>query len=487
MSETIVNPKVFISYSWSSEEHKARVLGWAERLQGDGVEVVIDQASLIEGQDKYAFMERMVTDASIKHVIIFSDAAYAGKADARRNTGVGTESQIISAELYKRVAQTKFVPVVCEFKPDGDPCLPVFLASRIYVDFSTPERVNAQWEKLIRLIFDKPAVVLPPVGKPPAYIVEPRAKPHLTAGKFAAFREAATTGRPNRRLLQADYVDSLIEALWQFSLRPVEGESFDVTLLQALREMRPYRDEVIEFCRLLVGTADVTETWETVGDLLEALLVFRYQPAEVSAWNEVWSEHYQMFLNELFVYVVALFLKMRSYAGCAALLQRHYILPGTATGSRANQPSSFEVFRAYSRVLTEKNDRLNPKQIDPVADVFHDGATLSALPFSEFMQADFVCFLHSLLSPSGGRWYPGSLVYSGYHAVFPLFVRSVEHRHFLRLCEVLGVRNKADLQDRYVKATQKSGSVYWHHLTMYGDADFDQLLNLEKLDTVGRP
>ena len=46
-------PKIFISYSWSSEE---KVLELAKRLCSDGVDVVLDKWDLKEGNDKYVFM-----------------------------------------------------------------------------------------------------------------------------------------------------------------------------------------------------------------------------------------------------------------------------------------------------------------------------------------------------------------------------------------------------------------------------------------------
>lgn len=36
------NPKVFISYSWHPENNKRRVQRLAERLMGDGVNVMLD-------------------------------------------------------------------------------------------------------------------------------------------------------------------------------------------------------------------------------------------------------------------------------------------------------------------------------------------------------------------------------------------------------------------------------------------------------------
>src|SRR6266436_545981 len=106
------------------------VRNWADRLIADGVEILLDQYDLREGQDKNSFMERMVTDPTVTHVLMICDRAYAQKADARK-AGVGTESQIISQEVYNKVDQSKFVPVWCELSTTGEPYLPAFMKSRI--------------------------------------------------------------------------------------------------------------------------------------------------------------------------------------------------------------------------------------------------------------------------------------------------------------------------------------------------------------------
>lgn len=64
-----MNPKVFISYSRHPEENKVRVQRLAERLMGDGVNVILDVGDLKNGQDKYVFMEQMVEDSEIKKVL----------------------------------------------------------------------------------------------------------------------------------------------------------------------------------------------------------------------------------------------------------------------------------------------------------------------------------------------------------------------------------------------------------------------------------
>ena len=84
------------------------------------MDVILDKWHLKEGQDKYVFMEKMVTDPEVAKVLVFSDRVYAEKAAARKG-GVGTESQIISSEVYEKVAQDKFLPIVCERDANGNP------------------------------------------------------------------------------------------------------------------------------------------------------------------------------------------------------------------------------------------------------------------------------------------------------------------------------------------------------------------------------
>jgi hypothetical protein len=83
----------------------------------------------------------MVTDPSVTHVLAICDRAYAEKANTRKG-GVGAESQILSAEVYNKIEQSKVIPILCEYAEDGTPTLPTFFASRIYIDFSSDEALK---------------------------------------------------------------------------------------------------------------------------------------------------------------------------------------------------------------------------------------------------------------------------------------------------------------------------------------------------------
>ena len=110
MRATIDKPKVFISYAWGDKDNQQRVLSFAESLILVGIDVLLDKWDLKEGNDKYAYMEKSVTDSSVTNVLLLLDKNYTEKADSRKG-GVGDETQIISPEIYGKVSQTKFLPI----------------------------------------------------------------------------------------------------------------------------------------------------------------------------------------------------------------------------------------------------------------------------------------------------------------------------------------------------------------------------------------
>ncbi|ARF70799.1 hypothetical protein B7C51_25350 (plasmid) [Paenibacillus larvae subsp. pulvifaciens] len=120
----IPKPKVFISYSWTSLTHENWVLTLASRLMENGVDVVLDKWDLKEGHDIYVFMESMVSSPEIVKVLVICDKGYGEKANDRRG-GVGTETQIISAEVYSRTNQEKFIPIVAERGEGGSRIFPI--------------------------------------------------------------------------------------------------------------------------------------------------------------------------------------------------------------------------------------------------------------------------------------------------------------------------------------------------------------------------
>ena len=98
--------KVFISYSWGNKEHQDWIVNLGTRLMNDTVDVVLDRWSLKDGHDIFSFMEEMVKSDDIFRVLIICDENYRNKANERTG-GVGTETQIITPEIYSNQKQEK--------------------------------------------------------------------------------------------------------------------------------------------------------------------------------------------------------------------------------------------------------------------------------------------------------------------------------------------------------------------------------------------
>ena len=150
------HPKVFISYSWTTEVYKARVLDLAKRLRRSGVDVILDQWELKPGHDMYAFMEQSIRAAD--KVLILCDKGYSSKAD-NRTGGVGAETQIITPDVYGKHKQEKFIPVIME-KPT---MVPSYLKSRYAVYFINDE--EEEYRNLCRAIFGINREKKPPLGE----------------------------------------------------------------------------------------------------------------------------------------------------------------------------------------------------------------------------------------------------------------------------------------------------------------------------------
>jgi TIR domain len=115
-------PKIFPSYAWS-DERTTMVREICDRLVQDGIRCLLDQWHVKEGDDVFHFIEMSVKDPTVTSVLIFCDALYASKVDSRTG-GVGTESQILTPELYAKVENTRFIPIICEYDEQGKACQP---------------------------------------------------------------------------------------------------------------------------------------------------------------------------------------------------------------------------------------------------------------------------------------------------------------------------------------------------------------------------
>ena len=240
-------PKIFISYSWSSD---ALVLELANRLVFHGVDVVLDKWDLKEGNDKYEFMERCVNDPSITKVLIICDKAYAQKANDRTG-GVGDETVIISSEVYGNARQEKFIPIIAERDDEGKEYVPTYIKTRIYIDLSDPKKYESEYEKLLRNIYEKPQFVKPRLGKKPEWLEEEKSNFFPVKDLIRQIRGRSNTPVKRRNCI-ARFQEAYIEALKSYYICGVKPEEAFNNFLNT----KPLRDIYLDFVEAVAETED---------------------------------------------------------------------------------------------------------------------------------------------------------------------------------------------------------------------------------------
>lgn len=160
------HPKVFISYSWDSEEHKKWVLDFATKLCENGIDVILDQWEISNkgGSPIPDFMIKSVS--SSERVLCIMTPNYKLKTD-KLEGGAGFEYSILSSEMASDIKTTKFIPIL----RDGDEktSVPVLLNKRISYFMREDDNFEMVFEDLLRDLYNEPKIVKPALGKKPKF------------------------------------------------------------------------------------------------------------------------------------------------------------------------------------------------------------------------------------------------------------------------------------------------------------------------------
>jgi hypothetical protein len=435
-------PKVFISYSWTSEPHEEWVLSLSTELRESGVDVILDKWDLKEGHDANAFMEKMVTDSEIEKVAIICDRMYAEKADGRSG-GVGTETQIISAEMYASQNQNKFVAVLSERDENEKPFLPTYYKSRVYIDLSNSDLYVKNFEQLLRWIYNKPLHVKPDLGKTPKFLTGEGAVSLETTSRYRRALEAIRQNKSYCTGAMNEYFETFGQNLERFRIAGGEGD-FDEKVVGSIEVFLPYRNEAIELFSALAQYRPTPETWQVLHRFFEKLIPYLDRPEEVRNWQEWDFDNFKFIIHEIFLYAVAILLRYECFAGVAYLLSQHYYV-----GRNGKLMVPFTVFRNYLRSLEHRNKRLNLRRLSLPADILFQRSKFSGLPFGLIMQADLVLFIRDCLDSlrTQGRqgWWPDTLLYSeGRSGAFEVFARCQSKQYFEKVHAIFEVNSKDD-------------------------------------------
>jgi len=438
----MVNPKAFISYSWTNPEHEQWVIDLATELRQSGVDVILDKWDLKEGHDPIAFMEKMVTDPEIKKVVIVCDRIYAEKADSRRG-GVGTETQIISKEVYDKVQQDKFVVVVAEKDESGKPYLPTYYRSRIYIDLSEPDNYTENFERLLRWIYDKPIYIKPELGKKPLFLSD---NEQISLGTTVSFKravDALKNSKPYAFGSLNEYFEIFAQNLEKFRIKKCNGE-FDDVVINNIEAFLPYRSEAIKLFITLARYVPQKDFIQDLHKFFEVLIPYMHKPKHITSYREWDFDNFKFIIHELFLYAIAIFVRFERFQEASLLLSQQYYVPGNSDYGR-DVMVLFPVFRRYLKSLEYRNKRLELRCLSLRADLLKKRCQLTGIDFRYLMQADFILFIKAGLE--GLRWWPETLLYLGhFHSPFEVFARARSKQYFDKIKCLLDIDTPDDLK-----------------------------------------
>ncbi len=449
-----MSKKIFISYSWGNSEHQELVVNLATRLMNDTVDVILDKWSLKDGHDIYSFMEEMVKSEDIFRVLIISNKKYAEKADGREG-GVGTETQIITPNIYAKEKQEKFIPLVLERDEDDEPFLPLYLKSRKYIDFSKIETFEDSYEELLRNILEAPSLPKPKLGStPPAYITDSTINLSETNNKLKTIENQL---RKSNSLSVKDinsFIDLFNNNLWSFDQKNIPNDLvlYGAQLLNALKSYKPLKEDFIKFIDLL-SSSDTDNSDEILIGFFENAPTFNYPRESSGSWTTERFEIFKIIFHELFIYTIAVCLKNKNYALTADLLHSKYYKKDKYKSK--NEPESFTFLFNYHENLENYSSQVFNK-VTGFGDYLITNLS-ETLKKEDVILADTLCYFISCIEDQNtyNLWFPKTYIYSESNEI-TFFVKMTSEKHFERVKTLFNVKNKNELIDKLIKTKGES-------------------------------
>ena len=456
------NPKVFISYSWHPEKNKIWVQRLAERLIQDGVNVKLDVWDLKHGHDKYVFMEQMVKDSDIKKVLVICNEDYARKADDRTG-GVGTESTIMSSDIYSLAEQTKFIPILVE-KKNGEPCLPTFLKSRMYIDMSSNDIYELGYDQLLRDIYEKPLLRKPALGKMPSYLAADEPVLLSTAYEQRMLKEKVAESS-NLQTLIARYCDKLIESLDQFKVTFRGGKTSDLIEMieKSIASMQVVNNDFMTFVDTVASNSECNG--KQFVDFFEKLLqYYEDKDIELASSTDSWhlcNDNYRFFNYELFLSFAAIMLKYERFDIIKEVVDTDYCILSNRLG-RQIKALNFAEFQKHNYTLDYYKGNNGYSSSSQVANLMRN---YGGDKFNTWVEVDILLYYLSLIYGKPGdrmsMWYP---TLSIFNRAFEILPKIASMRYFEKAKVMFDVGDKDSFKTLLVRTKDELQRDAYHRI-----------------------
>lgn len=438
--------KIFISYSWGTKEYQDWVVNLAKRLMNDSVDVVLDKWDLKDGNDVFHFMESMVKSTDIYRVLVLCDKNYKTKAD-NRDGGVGTETQIITPEIYKDQKQEKFIPLVTERDENKNTYLPIFLSARKYIDFSNEEYFEDSYEELLRNILDAPSIPKPKLGtKPPAYITDSVVNNTATNSILRTIENQLPKYPEKVNSYSTRFIDAFMESLpdFQFQSSSSQLEIYGKEILDNIFSYKILREDFLDFL-LITTKLEYNLDVEILINFFEKKdNIIDQKDTRGSNYYDL--ENFSFIFQELFLYTIAICLKNKNYNLVEELLySKFYFIDGYS--GKTETKSFTEIYR-----YTENIERYLQRDFKKISGFGHLVITnlSDKLRKEDIIFVDSLCYFISDLYPNnnhGDTWFPRLYIYKDRYSTYDFFDRLSSKRHFEKVKTIFNIDSKEEFQN----------------------------------------
>lgn len=447
MKNTIDHPKVFISYAWGSEDYRLKVRSFATDLMENGIDVLLDQWSLKEGNDTYAFMEQSVTDQTITNVLILLDPIYEEKANGRHG-GVGTETQIISPEIYNKVKQEKFLPVIFERGENGEIPKPQYLKTMLHFDLSQEEKYDSEYQRLVKRLYGIEIVEKPELGKKPAWLEEKSIIPTKTRTGYETLKQQKSDNIKKDEF--RNYLIIIKNKIENFNKDKLGDNISADKYIELYTDTKLYRDD---FLHLLKYSLYVPEAYKIIASVMEEICV------KINGKGGYEGEVVRTLLHEIFIYVVAFYLKNKNSDAVSYILSKTYFV----SRNGYNEDQSFNVFYDnndnFNRAVSKKDGK---NYSSGTASYWINNINVEVCNKNEFVFADIFCYNASMFVENYTNewfWFPITYIYGGVEYGNSLFrqfaIRLKSKEHLQEVAKIMGFSDTEAFKKKYIEIEKK--------------------------------
>ena len=463
MSEYIKHPVVFLSYARTSQEHIEKITNFASMLRKDGIDAKLDEWDLKVGQDLYFFMENNIKRES-DNVLLILTKEFVEKANERK-FGVGTEMQLVSKEVYDDVKQERIIPIVWECDEKGDPYIPDFLETRLYIDLSSNEKFGENYETLLRTLYNKPKNPKEDLGEMPEWLNDTNKYYPKTNEVVKRFSYSVEHHPDNINPIMEEFYEEYYEYLKTFTLEysSKDTETIVKEMYENLEEYQQLKNDFEEFTDILTKKGKYYDVdYRIIVDFLAQVHSLTFNSGNGGSMNTYDSYKFAFILRELFLYLIAYGLKNKNYQLIEDLLHSPYYLTDAYNRQKGTQhfveldirePRDMNNYIDYYYKNVEKLQYPSPL----------GQLLISRLPSNlnaEYLiDADLLCCYVSFLNKEEYEnefWFPYTYVYKERHDSFEMFRKLTSNKYFE---EVKGIFDVETIEEFKTKVISTNDSL----------------------------